>query len=156
MHDIFTELCALNSALTSAALAPRTFAFACLYLSTFEQTRSTRNTRCFARATSILSHSVGRCVRRNMHTSDKQLDSTNRALSFCSLDYAPIALIIMAVWAVHEGTRGIRAMCCVLCGFRKRRKLSHLSESERCDEFPPLLRGAYAEIGGSVWLKQLI
>ena len=77
---------------------------------------------CVARATSILSRSVGRCVRSN------------------------IALIIRALWAFQEGTHGITAMCCVLCGFPKRRKLSHLSESERCDEFSPFLKGAYAEI----------
>ena len=49
------------------------------------QTRSTRNTRCVARATRILSRSVGRCVWGNMHTSHKSLYSTNRLLKFCSL-----------------------------------------------------------------------
>ena len=77
-------------------------------------------------------------------------------LKFCSLCWASIALVIRAVWAFQEGTHGIRAMCCVLCGFPKGRKLSHLSESERCDEFPPFLRGAYAEIAVSLWLKQVI
>ena len=44
-------------------------------------------------------------------------------------------------------------MCCVFCGFPKRGKLSHLSESERCDEFSPFLRGAYAEnLHPSGWL----
>ena len=76
-------------------------------------------------------------------------------LKFCSLYWAPIALIIRAVWAFEEGTHGIRTMCCVLCGFPKRRKLSHLSESERCDEFPPFLRGAYAEIVVSLWLSKV-
>ena len=101
----------------------------------FSLTRNTRNPCCVARATSILSRSVGRCAWSNMHTSDKQLYSTNGVLKFCCLDWAPIPLIIRAIWAFQEGTHGIRAMCCVLCGFLGKFQSTSLSRQVSIDRF---------------------